>query len=94
MTQEKDPWEDVGITIEIDGREYKGWTFRDCTFVYRGGAVPVFEDCKFVGKSVLEIKDAAACTLLTLNLFELALPGVMRQFLKQSDPEELLGRPN
>jgi hypothetical protein len=59
-----------------------------------GGAVPVFEDCKFVGKSVLEIKDAAACTLLTLNLFELALPGVMRQFLKQSDPEELLGRPN
>lgn len=56
----------VGEVIHIDGRHYRNVVFRDCTLIYSGGGIPVFEDCADPG-STYRFDDAARRTLLTLT---------------------------
>jgi hypothetical protein len=37
----------TGETLQLDGNEYVGCTFRRCQLVYSGGQIPRFDGCAF-----------------------------------------------
>jgi hypothetical protein len=53
-------------TIELDGDEYDGCRFENCTLVYRGGPLPTLADCSF-SRSSIALEGAAAATLSFLH---------------------------
>lgn len=64
MKYEGQTFEDM--RVELDGNEYRGCTFTRCTFVYRGGGVPVLSGCT-VNEMNFAFDDAAGRTMLFLG---------------------------
>lgn len=51
--------------LVLDGNEYEGCEFKDCTLIYRGGLLPRLAPCLFFGYS-LRFEGAAENTILLL----------------------------
>ena len=51
-----------GVTQELDGKEFDGCTFHDCTLVYSGGDPPTIRNCNF-GNCRWEFRSAADRTI-------------------------------
>jgi len=47
MKHENDSF--IGSQVNLDGNEYQGCVFRNCTLVYSGGKPPSFINCSFDG---------------------------------------------
>lgn len=54
-------------TVALDGEHFSDCQFLGCRMVYRGGEVPVFENCKF-DDCDWRFDDAAARTLSYMKL--------------------------
>jgi hypothetical protein len=54
-------------TVALDGQSFADCAFQDCRMVYAGGAVPIFEACRF-DRCEWKFDDAAARTLAQLKL--------------------------
>jgi hypothetical protein len=54
-------------TVELDGNEYDGCDFQNCTMIYRGGEIPSFTNCSF-GSPNFIFEDSAQNVLVFLQL--------------------------
>ena len=57
----------INTTIELDGNEYDGCDFKNCTIIYRGGELPSLANCSF-GSPNFIFEDSAQNTLVFLRL--------------------------
>ncbi|NJL54315.1 hypothetical protein HC928_03385 [bacterium] len=56
----------AGKSVVVDGNHYIGCAFVQCTLIYRGGEMPVFDRCDFRSTGV-QLEDAASDTIAYLN---------------------------
>ena len=72
------------IDVETDGNQYESCTFNDCKLVFRGGPIPVMNNCQFNGGGWF-FEDAAGRTV-----------SLIKEFADNVYPEliqEVFGRP-
>lgn len=74
--------EDAGSTVKLDGARFIRWHFKDCTFTYEGGPMPVFEACTFEGYNQIKFGGPAADTIDTLRALDPVMPGLMDNLLR------------
>ncbi|NJO82905.1 MAG: hypothetical protein HC828_08845 [Blastochloris sp.] len=53
-------------SLDVDDNRYVGCTFINCTLNYRGGELPLFDNCVFRGGSI-QLAGAAAQTVRYLS---------------------------
>lgn len=78
------------LTIDIDGIEYYGCTFKNCTLRYLGGPIPSFVNCDFKHTQFV-FKGAASNTLELLRSmnfggFKVVVDGVIQQIRDPKRP--------
>lgn len=56
----------AGKEVIVDGNQYIGCAFVQCTLIYRGGSLPVFERCEF-RSSGLQLQESSSDTIAYLN---------------------------
>jgi hypothetical protein len=61
----------------VDGRQFTDCTFEQSIIIYSGGAMPVFENCKFTGVE-FRFQGSAMSTITTLQwlISQKLIPGI------------------
>lgn len=82
------------VPVELDGNEFHNCTFTRCTFVYRGGGIPLLSGCTVTALK-FSLDDAAGRTMLLLaQLYHTGLQGAVESVFEgvrqtKDFPEEL-----